>query len=154
MLRAFDLGAPERHDAGADRGLDIAERLVPRTVDAYEHVGTGFGDLFRGGGHQPPRTLLLGLGHAVLEIEDDAVGAARMRAGNELLAHDGHEQQRAPGGQIGSGSRHQTILSERSLARSASPMPMRARTSAVCSPSFGAARRNAPGVADKRGMTL
>ena len=47
------------------------------------------------------RAILLGLRHAVLEVEDDGIRAARVRARDELLAGHRHEQQGAPGRQIG-----------------------------------------------------
>jgi hypothetical protein len=70
--------------------------MAPGAVDAHQHVGAALADLARGRGHQGARARLLGFGHAVLEIQDDGVGAARVSAGDELVARDRHEQHRAP----------------------------------------------------------
>jgi hypothetical protein len=154
MLGAFNLRAHERHDVGANRCLDIAEGLAPWSVDAHQDVGAAFANLPGSRRHETPRACLLGLGHAVLKVQDDAVSAMRVRAGDELLAHDRHEQQRAPGRQVGSHLGHHTIPSSRSTESRSAPMPTRARILAVCSPCLGAGQRRAPGVADRRGTTL
>src|SRR5256885_1114355 len=56
---------------------------------------------FCGGSHQRARRILFGRGHAVLEIELDAIGTARVRLVDVLLHVHRHVEQRAPDRQIG-----------------------------------------------------
>ena len=96
MLGAVDLGQGQRQHAGADRRLDVAHRQAQRPVDANHDIGTAARDDLGRLGHQRAGPLLLRGGDAVLEIEDDRVGAAPGRAIDKAPRGHRHEQQRAP----------------------------------------------------------
>ena len=96
----------------------------------------------------------LGLRHAVLEVEDDGIGAAPVRAVDELSHVRRHVQQRAPHRQLACRRRrrcHQITFRSRSSGESSSLKPSAPRISSVCSPSSGAGVRSTPGVAESRG---
>src|SRR5262249_50861100 len=99
--------------------------------------------------------------HAVLEVEQDAVGAALVRLGDVLLHVDGDVEQRAPHGQSGlhSSSPLETVPpslttpAASSFAYAWASTPASASSVRLCSPSLGAGARIAPGVFERRGIT-
>ena len=101
MFRTVHLGEHQRGDAGDHRGFQIAHQQAPRTVDPHQHVAAVARDLRDGVGDQRAGVRLLRRCDGVLEVEDDAVGAAVGAGTHEFLRGDRHEEERTPGGQVG-----------------------------------------------------
>src|SRR6267378_3651048 len=120
------------------------------------HPGRGLGD-------ELARVVLLVGGDAVLQVEQDAVRAARVRLLHVFLDVHRHIQQRAPHREPGLHScsplaaasipPSQATPAPRSFAYAPSSTPTSARRSRLCSPSLGAGARIAPGVPENRGTT-
>lgn len=79
VLGTCNLGADERHHLRRHRRLDIAECVLPGPVDANENIGSALADVSRSRGNAPARALLFSFRNAVFEIQDDGIGAARVR---------------------------------------------------------------------------
>ena len=106
VLHALGLGDEQRRDAGLHRGLEIGDRHAQRPVDAHRHVGAAarhFLDRVRQHG---ARVGLLRRLHAVLEIDQHAIGAALVRLVDELRHIAWHVEDRAPDGIGGTRYRH------------------------------------------------
>ena len=101
VFGAVHLGEHQRGDAWDHRGLQVAHQQAPRAVDAHQHVAAIARHLRDRIGDQRARALLLGWRDRVLEVEDDAVGAAIRPGAHEFLRGHRHEQERAPGRKIG-----------------------------------------------------
>jgi hypothetical protein len=96
MLGTHDLRQHQRRDTRHDRRRDVGDGKIDWPVDAHHDVGAFLGDTRHGGGQRGA-----GIGFArrqdgVLEIEDDGIGTALMRLGQEALRERRHEQQRSP----------------------------------------------------------
>src|ERR1700730_650058 len=160
MLHAFGLGDEQRRKTRPYRRLEIGDGESQRPVDADRHVGAALRHLLHGLGQHFARLGLLGQGHAVLEIDQHAVGAALMRLVDEFgyVARD--IEDRAPDGwgrSGGGGSVHFFFPLEiapalQSLSYSASPNSG-FNNASLCSPILGAALLSAPGVPERRGTT-
>src|SRR6185312_7487331 len=83
-------------DVAADAAFEIEERALEGAVDAHHHVGAATAHTLRSVRDQRPGVRLLSRGHAVLEVELDAIGAARMRFLDVLFDVDRHVEERAP----------------------------------------------------------
>ena len=94
--RVVHLGHGDRVHPGADRGLEVARRHGIGPVDAHRHVGPAAPHPGRGLGDEPAGVVLLVGGDAVLQIEQDAVRAARMRLFHVFLDVHRNVEQRAP----------------------------------------------------------
>src|SRR5438552_85237 len=146
---------------GADRGLEIARRHRVRSVDAHRHVGSPAPHPGRGPGDELARVVLLVGGDAILQVEQDAVGAAGVRLLHVFLDVHRHVQQRAPHRKsrfhscspLGVPPPSHTMPAATSFAYAALSTPISASTARLCSPSFGAGARIAPGVRERRGVT-
>ena len=149
----LELREDEATNVRADGRLDVAHGEPPRPVDADEHVGARLTDGRGCVGDQSARAFLLRRRDAVLELEDQRVGAAGVRLRDEPLRGHGDVEHRAPE-RLDYGQDGQITPSLVNCARSASLTPSSLKISALCSPSPGAARRIAPGVPDRRGTTL
>ncbi len=101
VFGAVHLGEHQRRDARDHRGFEVAHQQAPGTIDAHQHVGALAGDLRNGVGDQGARTFLLRWGDGVLEVEDDAIGAAVGAGLHEFIGGDGHEEKRTPGWKVG-----------------------------------------------------
>src|SRR5437867_3321373 len=107
------------------------------------------------------RVVLLVHWHAVLQIEQDAVRAAGVRLVDVLLDVHRHIKQRAPQRKSGFHScsplgvppPSHTIPAATSFAYAVLSTPISASSARLCSPSFGAGARIAPGVRERRGVT-
>ena len=109
VLGALHLWAHQRRDRRTYRGLDVAESVMPGSIDPYQNFGASFADRAGRGWDQLAAALLASFRHAVLEIKDDGVGTARVCGGDKLFPRDRNEQQRTPVRQIGERHRHHTI---------------------------------------------
>jgi hypothetical protein len=76
MLGAVGFGQGQRQHARVDRRLDVAHGETQRPVDADHDIGAAARHDLGCLRHQGARALLLGGRNAVLEIENDGVGAA------------------------------------------------------------------------------
>src|SRR6266850_6221416 len=161
MIRALRLGHRDAVDVLVDRRIQILLGELARAVDAHNHVGAAAPHAFRRRRDELACRALLGGRHAVLEVELDAVRAARVRLVDVFLDVDRHIHERAPDGEV--------LLHSSSLLASAAPSttippltisPYRASSkpssesnSRLCCPSLGAGLRIAPGVPSRRGTT-
>src|SRR6266571_3729123 len=107
------------------------------------------------------RVVLLGGRNAVLQVEQDAVRAARVRFFHVLLDVHRNVEQRAPhrkpwlhsSSPLTATPPSQATPAATSILYEASSTPTSASSARLCSPSFGAAERMAPGVPASRGTT-
>jgi len=76
MLGAVGLWQRQRQHPRSDRSLDIAHRKAQRPVGADYDIGPAARDDHDRLRHQGARPFFLGGGDAVLEIEDNRIGAA------------------------------------------------------------------------------
>jgi hypothetical protein len=83
---------PEPTRAGHHR-LDVAHSQAQWPVDADDDIGTTARDDFGRLRHQRARPVLFRGGDAILEIEDDRVGAAPSGTVDKALGRDRDEQQ-------------------------------------------------------------
>ena len=91
MIGALDLGQGQCLHARRYRGLDIGNGKPQRPIDPHEHVGAPARYDLRGLLQQGARPRFFAGRHAVLEIEDDAVGTPRGGALHELARDRRHE---------------------------------------------------------------
>ncbi len=79
MIRAFRFWQRNRLHPRADDGFEVAHGHAHRSIETHHHIGAATRhDLCRLG-HQAARPLLLRGRDAVLEIENDRIGAAPSR---------------------------------------------------------------------------
>ena len=103
VLGPHDLGQHQCRHARHHRRGDVGDGQFERAIDAHHDVGAVLGDPRHRGRQRLARGFLVRGNDRVLEIEDQRVGAARVRLGEEALDKDRDEQQRSPGRQ---GPRH------------------------------------------------
>src|SRR5260370_5960603 len=123
-------------------------------VDAHRHVGSPAPHPGRGPGDELARVVLLVSGDAVLQVEQDAVGAAGVRLVDVLLDVHRHIQERSPHRKsgfhscspLGAAPPSHTMPAATSFAYAVLSTPISASQSRFCSPSFGAAELIEPGV--------
>jgi hypothetical protein len=96
MLGAHDLGQHQRRYARHDGCGDIRYGEGERAIDAHHDIGSALGNSRDSSGNGCPCGRLVCRQDGVLEIEDDGVGAARMRLCYETLGRYGYEEERAP----------------------------------------------------------
>ena len=148
VLGALRLGDRDAVDVRADRGFEVLHRDFVGTVDAHHDVGAAAPHALRRRRHQLARRVLLRGRHAVLEIELDAVGAARVRLVDVLLDVDRDVQQRAPDGKIRFHSADDAFFFQQFFVfRTFKPRDF--NNSRLCWPSFGAGVRIEPGVPEQ-----
>jgi hypothetical protein len=99
VLGAHDLGQHQRRDARHHRRRDVGDGQFERTIDAHHDIGAVLGNPRHGRRQRLARGLLVCGNDRILEIEDDRVGATRVRLGEEAFRKDRDEQQRSPGRQ-------------------------------------------------------
>ena len=93
MFRTVGLWQTQRQHPRADHGLDVAHRQAQGPVDADHDIGPAPRDDLGRLRHQDPRSVFLGGGHTIFEIEDDRVGAAPCRAIDKATLCYRHKQQ-------------------------------------------------------------
>src|SRR5207302_10399987 len=99
---------------GADGRLEISPCKIERSVAADRDIDATFAQPPRRGGNRCARTRLLRGGHAIFEIELNAIGAVGVRFVDVSFDICRYVQQRSP-------HRHLSVHSVCPLARSGSP---------------------------------
>ena len=157
MLHALGLGDEQRREARPHRGLDVGDRKPQRPIDAHGDVGAAPRHLLHRLGQHGARLGLLRRLHAVLEVDQHAVGAALVRLVDELGHIARHVEDRAPDGRSGTVGSLLLSLSRWRRTRRACrirPRPAAASAAPRCARRSSARRvRSAPGVPDRRGTT-
>ena len=100
VVRTLGFGHGHAVDVRANAGVEVLDGHVHGAVDAYDDVGTALTHAPRGFRDEQSGGILLGGGHAVLQVELNAVGAAGVRLLDEPLLVDGDVEQRSPDRQI------------------------------------------------------
>ena len=100
VIRTFDLGQHKGGDALPDHRFEVANQQAPRPVDTHQHVCPARADLSRRFGDDFPCVLLAAGRNGILKIENDRIGAALRRLGDEPLGGDGHIKHGSPHGQF------------------------------------------------------
>src|SRR3954471_20201344 len=113
MIRALRLGHRDAVDVLVDRRIQVLLGELARAVDAHHHVRAAAPHAFRRRRDELARRAFFGRRHAVLEIELDAVRAARVRLVDVFLDVDWDIHERAPDGEV--------LLHSSSLLASAAP---------------------------------
>ncbi len=92
VLGAHDLGQHQCRDARHHRRCDVGNGQFERTIDAHHDIGAVLGNPGHGGRQRLARGILVRGNDRIFEIEDERVGATRVRLGEEAFRKDRDEQ--------------------------------------------------------------
>ncbi|MBI3970155.1 MAG: extracellular solute-binding protein [Chloroflexi bacterium] len=97
VSRRIDLRQDQPTHVRACGSFQVPHREAPRSIDPYQHVAASRSNLRRRRRQQVARACLLCRSDRVLQVQNDRVGAPRMRSLDEPRHVYRHVQQRAPG---------------------------------------------------------